>query len=130
MPNYLVFPDDAEQGTPKFFRSLKTAKAHAATLARARNLNVRVWKENLKTGIMKRAATVRPAYLKPNPSPGTRVQTTVGELKKIYSAGLRRKNFKVKVSRPATKKRKPKRNPPKRKTAKRKNAKRKTTRRR
>jgi len=67
MANYLVFPDDAEQGVPKFFSSLKTAKVHAATLARGRNLNVRVWKENLKTGLMTRAATVRPAYLRKNP---------------------------------------------------------------
>lgn len=62
MANYLVFPDDAEQGAPKFFTNLSKAKQYALTLALERNLNVRVWKENLKTGIMTRAATIRPAY--------------------------------------------------------------------
>jgi hypothetical protein len=58
-----------------------------------------------------------------NPSPGTRVTTTVKELKRIYQAGKRGSHLKLKVSRPATAKRKRKTNPTKRRV------KRKTTRR-
>jgi hypothetical protein len=62
MANYLVFPDDAEQGVARHFSSLYAAKLYAGTLAGKRNMNVRVWRENLKTGIMQRAATVRSYY--------------------------------------------------------------------
>jgi len=64
MATYLVFPDDREQGVPRFFHSKAKARAHARELALQRNLNVRVWKENLKTGLMTRVDTVRPAYVR------------------------------------------------------------------
>jgi hypothetical protein len=67
MNTYLVYSDDRQ--TPEFFNNLAKAKAYAKGLAQSRNLNVRVWKENLRTGIMQWAATVGPAYLRKQHNP-------------------------------------------------------------
>ena len=66
MANYLVFPDEAEHGVPKFFDRLSDAKQQALDIANAQGFSVKVWKENLRTGIMKRAAIVKPRRSNPS----------------------------------------------------------------
>ena len=72
---YLVFPDDQEQGVARFFSNLNKAKKYASSVAQRINLNVRVWREPTSKespGLLRHVTTIRPAYLKNNPTSGTR----------------------------------------------------------